>query len=52
MTVSGTLAPLDQTFLLHSRPGSKRTIYLDFKGATLSGTAWNASRSDDHRTAV
>jgi len=24
--------PLNQTFLLHSRPGSKRTIYLDFDG--------------------
>lgn len=41
--VDGTLAPLDQTFLLHSRPGAKRTIYLNFKGATLNGTAWNGS---------
>jgi PKD repeat protein len=39
----GTLLPLDQTFLLHSRPGAQRTIYLNFKGATLSGTAWNGS---------
>ncbi|MDF1542782.1 MAG: PKD domain-containing protein [Anaerosomatales bacterium] len=40
---SGTaLAPnLDSTFKLHSRPGSKRTLYLDFDGHTLSGTAWN-----------
>jgi PKD repeat protein len=37
------LAPLDQTFLLHSLPGSNRVIYLDFGGGTLSGTAWNAS---------
>jgi hypothetical protein len=36
------LAPLDQTFLLHSRPGAQRTIYLDFDGATLEGTAWNS----------
>lgn len=43
LTSSGTLAPLDQTFLLHSRPGSKRTIYLNFRGATLSSTAWNTS---------
>lgn len=43
LTSSGALAPLDQTFLLHSRPGSKRTIYLNFMGATLSGTAWNTS---------
>lgn len=41
--LDGTLAPLDQTFLLHSRPGAKRTIYLNFKGATLTGTAWNGS---------
>ena len=37
----GTLQPLDQTFLLHSRPGARRTIYLNFRGATLSNTAWN-----------
>jgi PKD repeat protein len=39
--LDGTLAPLDQTFVLHSRPGAQRTIYLNFKGATLSGSAWN-----------
>lgn len=41
--LDGTLLPLDQTFLLHSRPGAKRTIYLNFKGATLTGTAWNGT---------
>lgn len=41
--LDGTLLPVDQTFFLHSRPGAKRTIYLNFKGATLSGTAWNGS---------
>lgn len=35
-------APLAQTFLLHSRPGAKRVIYLDFKGGTFTGTAWNS----------
>ena len=35
--------PLDQTFKLHSLPGSKKTVYLDFNGGTVSGTAWNAS---------
>ncbi len=35
--------PLDQTFKLHSLTGSQRTIYLDFNGETVSGTAWNAS---------
>lgn len=33
--------PYDQTFQLHSRPGSSKTIYLDFDGATVSGTGWN-----------
>ncbi len=33
--------PYAQTFLLHSKPGSQRTIYLDFDGATVSGTEWN-----------
>ena len=41
--LDGTLAPLDQTFLLHSRPGAKRTIYLNFRGATLSNTAWSTT---------
>jgi hypothetical protein len=41
--LDGTLAPLEQTFFLHSRPGAKRTIYLNFRGATLTGTAWNSS---------
>lgn len=34
--------PLDQTFRLHSLPGSQRTIYLDFNGASVEETAWNA----------
>jgi PKD repeat protein len=42
-SLSGALAPLDQTFLLHSRPGAARTVYLNFRGAQLSGTAWNGS---------
>ena len=40
--VSGALVPLDQTFSLHSRPGAQRTIYLNFKGAVVSNTAWNS----------
>ncbi|MFD1049128.1 zinc-dependent metalloprotease family protein, partial [Kibdelosporangium lantanae] len=28
-------------FTLHSRPGSNRTIYLDFNGHTVQNTAWN-----------
>lgn len=35
--------PLEDTFALHSKPGSKRTIYLDFDGGSLAGTAWESS---------
>ena len=36
-------APLQKSdpFKLHSRLGSQRTIYLDFKGLRLEGTIWN-----------
>jgi len=37
----GAFEPLGQTFLLHSKPGAQRTLHLNFRGATLSGTAWN-----------
>jgi hypothetical protein len=33
--------PYDQTFELHSLPGANRVIFLDFDGATVSGTVWN-----------
>lgn len=36
----GAISP-DDAFTLNSRPGSKRTIYLDFDGHTATGTAWN-----------
>lgn len=32
---------LDQTFRLHSRPGSTKVLYLDFDGHTITGTRWN-----------
>ncbi len=35
--------PLADTFTLQSRPGAARTIYLDFTGGTVTGTAWNSS---------
>jgi hypothetical protein len=35
--------PASQTFALHSLPGSTHTVYLDFNGATVSGTWWNAN---------
>jgi len=37
--------PNSQTFLLHSKPGSQRTIYIDFDGATVSNTLWNRAES-------
>lgn len=35
--------PTAQTFLLHSRPGASRVIYLDFDGHTTTGTSWNSN---------
>jgi len=43
--LEGQISSLDQTFLLHSRPGAPRTIYLDFNGATITGTAWNTGNN-------
>ena len=37
------LAPLADTFKLHSRPGAKRIVFLDFDGHLISGTGWNTS---------
>lgn len=41
--VENTTMFLEQTFFLHSHPGASRTVYLDFNGATLTGTAWNSN---------
>jgi PKD repeat protein len=43
LAVSNVIYPPEQTFVLHSRPGSKRKIYLDFNGHTTTGSAWNTS---------
>ena len=40
---STALYPLSQTFLLHSRQGAAKVIYLDFKGHVTSGTSWNTT---------
>lgn len=40
-TLAGSYLPLTETFALHSNPGAKHTIYLDFDGHTTSGTLWN-----------
>ena len=33
--------PTSQTFALHSRPGSQRTIFIDFDGAASYGSQWD-----------
>lgn len=35
--------PASETFLLHSKPGATKVIYLDFDGHTTTGTYWNSS---------
>jgi hypothetical protein len=40
-TATGPAGPLGDTFGLASNPGASRTIYLDFDGQSVSGTAWN-----------
>ena len=37
--------PLADTFRLHSLPGAKLTILLDFDGATMSGNAWTTEEN-------
>lgn len=36
---------LDDAFSLHSRPGAPNVVFIDFDGATISGTAWNGTHS-------
>ncbi|MBT8055069.1 MAG: hypothetical protein HKN57_10260 [Xanthomonadales bacterium] len=35
------LAPLGDTFKLHSKPGTSKVLFLDFDGHTTSKTPWN-----------
>jgi len=35
--------PLDQTFRLHTRPGARRVIFLDFDGHVTRNTSWNSA---------
>lgn len=41
-TSAATSYPLEKTFQLHSRPGALRTLYIDFDGHLVSGTAWDS----------
>ena len=36
------LVPLNETFSLHSLPGSHHTIYLDFDGGVVNDPSWNS----------
>ena len=38
---TGSIAPYNQTFLLHSQPGANKTIYLDFDGEYIVDPSWN-----------
>ena len=40
-TVNGPKVDLDQTFLLESKPNASKTIFLDFDGRSIAGTAWD-----------
>lgn len=44
------VVPAARTFELHSRPGADRTIYLDFNGHIVTGTAWNSLVGTDPQT--
>jgi PKD repeat protein len=41
--VSSEADPVDDTFLLHSRPNASKVIFLDFDGHVTSGTYWNSN---------
>ena len=40
--------PLSETFKLHSLPGAKRVIYLDFDGYEAAGSVWANGRTDTY----
>lgn len=37
------LVPLSETFALHSLPGARHTLYLDFDGGTVNDSFWSSS---------
>jgi hypothetical protein len=42
----------DKAFLLHSKPGSTHTVYIDFDGETVSNVAWTTSAGLASKTVV
>lgn len=43
--VAAAAYPLDRTFALHSAPGARRTLYLDFDGTAALGARWGVGGS-------
>ena len=41
---TATLFPFTKTFVLHSRPGAAKVIYLDFNGHVIKGALWNTDQ--------
>jgi PKD repeat protein len=41
---TATLFPFTKTFILHSRPGATKVIYLDFNGHVIKGALWNTEQ--------
>ncbi len=46
LTPTSSIADAD-TFVLHSKPGSNRVIFLDFDGEVVQNTAWNKNYTSD-----
>jgi hypothetical protein len=44
--------PFPAGLIFHSRPGSPNVLYLNFSGATVTGTAWNTSLNRSSISAV
>ena len=42
---AAALAPLTDTFKLHSLPGAAHIVYLDFQGEVMHANAWTASQN-------
>jgi PKD repeat protein len=41
--LDGKLLPLGETFNLHSKPGSKRLLIMNFQGKNITNTYWNSA---------
>ncbi len=39
------VSPFPPSLVFHSRPGSPNVLYLNFTGETVTGTAWNGSKT-------